>query len=324
MRLKKNSDSSKSVLSCNETQENSRSFESLSRVSKNQNNQHDKNLIYHVNKSIEEKRLCILSDCVADILIVVHEHEQEHSNFEITFEIISRSWYIRDLIKTLRAYIRNCSQCLQIQIRRHKSWENLQFIYSFWIFFHIITMNFVLELSKTKKKRNCILSITNKFTKRILLISNKFTYMIEDWAIHLLKETQRRDWNISKMIIFDKNRKFLSDLWRTLFTKLSVFMFYSTAYYSQIEDVSERINQTRKIALRYYIQELQNSTLWMISLWKFQSVFNNTRFVVIEKILNELLYEVTSSLFLNISSLNKTKKNHSQLKNKAEDAINWA
>jgi hypothetical protein len=119
--IQKNSKSSKSVSSSNEIQENSRSSKSLSRSNENHDNQHNKNLIYHVNKSTEEKRLCISSNCVADILIVAHEHEQEHSDFEVTFEIISRSWYIRDLIKTLRAYMKNCSQCLQIQIRRHRS-----------------------------------------------------------------------------------------------------------------------------------------------------------------------------------------------------------
>jgi hypothetical protein len=158
------SKSSKSVSSFNETQKNSKSSKSLSRFNENHDNQHDKNLIYHVNKSTEEKRLCISSNCVADVLIVAHEHEQEHSDFEITFEIISRSWYIRDLIKTLKAYIKNCSQCLQIQIRRHKSWKNLQFIHFSSISFHTIIINFVLELFKVKEI-DCILSMIDKFTK---------------------------------------------------------------------------------------------------------------------------------------------------------------
>jgi hypothetical protein len=89
--IQKNSRSSKQVSLSNEIHENSRSLKSLSRFNENQNNQHDKNLIYHVNKSTEEKRLCISSECVADILVVAHEHEQEHSEFEVTFEIISRS-----------------------------------------------------------------------------------------------------------------------------------------------------------------------------------------------------------------------------------------
>jgi hypothetical protein len=125
------------------------------------------------------------------------------------------------------------------------------------------------------------------------------------------------------MIISNRNRKFLSDLWRTLFTRLNVFMLYFTAYHSQTDDVSERTNQTLKIALRYYIQELHDSTLWITSLWKFQSVFNNTRSVVTEKTSNELLYELTSNLSLNISITDKT-LNHNQLRKETQNALNWA
>ncbi len=288
------------------------------------NRSNNKNLIYHVNRSIEEKRLCISSDCVQNILVIAHDQDQEHSEFDACFEIISRSWYIRELTKAFKAYIKHCSQCLQIQIRRHKSWRNLQLIHSSSISFHILIMNFVLSLSKIKDEIDCVLSIIDKFTKRVMLISEKFTYTVKNWAIHLLKESQRRDWNISKVIIFDRDKKFLFDLWRTLFTKLNVFMLYSTAYHSQTNDVNERTNQTLKIALRYYIQELHDSTLWITALWKFQSVFNNTRSAAIEKISNELLYEVTSNLSLNISSSNKIVDNHTQLRKKAQNVIDWA
>jgi hypothetical protein len=189
--------------------------------------------------------------------------------------------------------------------------------------FHTITMNFVLELSKIKEEMNCVLSVIDKFTKRVMLISEKFTYTAKDWAMTLLEESQRRNWSISKMIISNRNRKFLSDLWRTLFTRLNVFMLYFTVYHSQIDDVSERTNQILEIALRYYIQELHDSTLWITALWKFQSVFNNTRSAVTKKISNELLYEVTSNLSLNISSSNKIVDNHTQLRKEAQNVINW-
>jgi hypothetical protein len=285
------------------------------------NHSDDSNLIYHVNKFTREKRLCILSDCVSNILTITHE--QEHSNSKVCFEIISRSWYIKELIRALREYIRHCSQCQQIQIRRHKSWENLQSIHFSSISFDIIIMNFVLELSKIRDELNCILFVTDKFTKRIMLISEKSTYIAENWAIQLLNETQRRDWDILKMIIFDRDRKFLFDLWRTLFTKLEVFMLYFTVYHSQIDETSERINQTLKIALHYYIQKLQDFTLWTTALWKFQSVFNNTRFAVTDKISNELLYEVTSNMSLNISASGKSLLDLKQLRKKAQNAINW-
>jgi hypothetical protein len=191
--------------------------------------------------------------------------------------------------------------------------------------FHTIIMNFVLRLFKIKDEVDCVLSVTNKFIKRVMLISEKFTYTIEDWAIHLLKKSQRRDWDISKMIIFDKNRKFLSDLWRILFIKFEISMFYSTVYHSQTNDVNERTNQTLKIALRYYIQELHDFILWITTLWKYQRVFNNTRSTETKKISNELLYDVISNLSLNISSTtNRNIENHHILRKNAENVINWA
>jgi transposase InsO family protein len=184
-------------------------------------------------------------------------------------------------------------------------------------------MNFVLSLSKIKEKVNCVLSMIDKFTKSVMLISRKSTYTIENWTVQLLKKSQRRDWDISKMIISDKDKKFLSDLWRTLFEKLEIFLLYSTTYHSQTNDVSERTNHTLEIALRYYIQEFNDFILWITILWKFQTTFNNTRSIATKKISNELLYEITSNLLLNISSSNKTVDNHTQLRKEAQNVMDW-
>jgi hypothetical protein len=125
------------------------------------------------------------------------------------------------------------------------------------------------------------------------------------------------------VIISDRDRKFLSNLWRTLFTQLRVFMLYFTAYHSQTNEASERTNQTLEIALKYFIQKMLDSTLWISALWKFQSIYNNTRFAITEKTFNELLYEITSHLSLNIAS-NKTPESHNLLRKDVQNAINWA
>ncbi len=275
-------------------------------------------LIWFVLSSIlisVSQRLCISSDCVPNILAIAHE--QRHSDFEVCFEIISRSWYIKELIRALREYIKHCSQCQQIQIRWHKSWKSLQSIHSSFVSFHTITMNFVLQNLKINKELNCILSVIDKFSKRIMLISEKFTYIAKQWSDQYLKELNKRNWEISKVIISDRDRKFLSDFWRNLFLKLEIFMLYFTVHHSQIDEASERINQTLKIAFRYYIQKFQDSTLWTTALWKFQLVFNNTRFAITDKISNELLYEVTSNMSLNISISDKSLLDLKQLRKKA-------
>jgi hypothetical protein len=65
----------RSVFTFNQNQKKSRSVESISSFNSIHDRQNDMNLIYHVNKSTEEKRLCISSKCVANILVVAHERK---------------------------------------------------------------------------------------------------------------------------------------------------------------------------------------------------------------------------------------------------------
>lgn len=44
------------------------------------------------------------------------------------------------------------------------------------------------------------------------------------------------------MIISDRDPKFLSDLWASLFKLLGVKLLYSTAYHPQTDGASERTN----------------------------------------------------------------------------------
>ena len=107
-------------------------------------------LIYHVNSLIDLRRLCILSNCVKDILNIAHE--QDHSNFARCFDIIFKAWYVRELIRHLRIFINHCSECFVLQIRRHSSYEDLQFINSSSLSFYIITLDFIFALSLTREE----------------------------------------------------------------------------------------------------------------------------------------------------------------------------
>lgn len=283
----------------------------------------DENLIYHVDRETDIKRLCISSSCVKNILNIAHEND--HLDFEASFEIISRSWYIRELFKNLRQYIKHCSQCLVIQTRRHKFWKSLQSIHSSSISFHTVAMNFVLRLFVNNEEFDCVLSMIDKFITRIMLISEKSIYFVENWFIYYLQKLNRRDWRISKIIIFDRDRKFLSNFWHKLFINLDVSMFYFIVYHSQIDDASERINQSMKIVLRYYIQQLFDVSLWVFSLWTFQAVVNNIKSARTDKISNELLYEIISNRSLNLMKFStKIDHFHDHLRKKTQNVINWA
>lgn len=98
------------------------------------------------------------------------------------------------------------------------------------------------------------------------------------------------NWKLFKQIINDKNRKFLSEFWSTLFGNFEIKLFYSIAYHSQTNELFERTNQTAKITLRYHMITLNDFRVWIKVFFAIQRVFNNFVFFI-DHISNEVVYE---------------------------------
>src|SRR5438045_8945624 len=80
-----------------------------------------------------------------------------------------------------------------------------------------------------------------------------------------------------KVILSDRDRKFLSEFWSALFTRLGVQLLYSTAYHPQTDGQSEKTNQTVEIMLRFFIATLEKPTEWLWCLPRIQSELNNSK-----------------------------------------------
>ena len=101
-------------------------------------------------------------------------HDQsEHSGFAVTYERIIENFYIFKLSKKLRDYIKNCSQCKLNQTFRHLFYEALQSIINSLKSFHIIMIDFIIILFKSKKNKfDCVMSMIDKFSKIVIFIAN--------------------------------------------------------------------------------------------------------------------------------------------------------
>ena len=153
------------------------------------------------------------------------------------------------------------------------------------------------------------MSIICKFFKRVTLISEKIIWKAQQWDIVLLNKLNIADWEISKIIIFDRNSKFLFDMWKKIFSRLETKLLYFIVYHSQIDDQNERTNQTIKIALRFHIIELKNFVDWLNVLSRIQRDLNNFFFAIIDVTSNEVAYDFTSlqtSNLLRSSSIDLT------------------
>ena len=281
-------------------------------------------LIYHIDRVTRHQRLCIPAGLVKEILQLAHGNG--HPGFQRCYEIIAGSWYIRGLTNQLREYIRHCPDCQVLQTRRHQPYGSLSPIETPPVPFHTLTLDFILALPSSEEGWDTILSVTDKFSKRITGIPGKATWSAAQWAHALLDRLEIADWGVPKAIISDRDRKFMSELWDTLFQRLGVALLYSTAYHPQTDGSSERTNQTMEIAIRFYIHTiLDKPSLWPKILPRLQALLNNSSSSTTGKTPNELAYGFTPNTALDLLTPSSSKTPEFLIaRQSAKDAISFA
>ena len=277
------------------------------------------------NHAYESRRLCVLWLAIQNILKTAHD--DSHLEFARCYEKIFSSYYIRGLSRYCRDFLKHYSKCQAYQTRRHKSYDSLQSILTSSISFHTITIDFVLTLpSSVLKRLDCLMSISCKYSKRIVLVFDKITFSAVQWRHALLNRLDIVDWDLSKAIISNRDRKFLFDMWEVMFSRLEIELLYSTTYHSQTDEQSERTNQTIEIALRFLISTLKHSNQWFEILLSIQRDFNNSSSSTNQSS-NEIAYDFTSVQALNLFASWKSfadlslKKSRLIIRTKVFDAI---
>ena len=275
-------------------------------------------------RAFEPRRLCVPAKAIKGIFEATHDGNG-HTGFARCYERISNAYYVRNLSGLLREYLKHCPKCQTHQTRRHKPHGSLQPILSPPVPFHTITMDFMLAFPKTLTGLNCSMTVTCKFSKRATIIPGKDTWSGAQWASALLERLNIGDWGLPKVIISDRDRKFLSDLWSELFTKLGVKLLYSTAYHPQTDGQSERTNQTMEIIFRFLMTTLTDPKEWPKLIGPIQRALNNAKGVVTGKSANEIIYGFTP-----VQSTDFTKASPEALlapkdiRLEVADAIAWA
>ena len=101
---------------------------------------------------------------------------------------------------------------------------------------------------------------------------------------------QKKAWSLSRIIIFDKNKKFLSEFWKITFHHLRVKLHYITTYHFSVDEQSERTNQTVELVMRLALMkdEITNFTILLSSI---QTMLNNSVNSFIKIFFNEIIYE---------------------------------
>ena len=175
-----------------------------------------------------------------------------------TYELLSRYYYWPKMDEDSRSYVKSCYKCqsnkpsnqnqiglLQPLPIPDRPWEQ-------------VTMDLITQLPKTKNGHDAIVVFVDKLTKMVHVCPTTTKISAPELARIFFKEVIRLH-GLPKSIVSDRDPRFTSHFWKSLWSQLGTKLTMSTAYHPQTDGQTERTNRTLEDMLRSYVNFEQNN-----------------------------------------------------------------
>ena len=207
----------------------------------------DTGLLYMLDRPGPD-RLCVPRKLVRKVLEYGHD-SHAHGGINRTYDRLRTSVYIPKMRKVVQAYIESCPSCQLSKPSRQLPYGQLHPVGKAEQPLEELSIDFVVGLPLTANGHNCFMAVTDKFSKFIRIIPGNETDSAETWAGRYFDQIYR-EWGLPCRFFSDRDPKFTSSFWKSLFEKCKVALGMTTAYHPSADGQAERSNQTIETALR--------------------------------------------------------------------------
>ena len=202
-------------------------------------------------------KLCV-PKCSLRELMIVEQHNLGHFGKSKTLEFLNQDYFWPGMTKDVEQHVQRCQVCqkgkgtttnaglyLPLPVP-NKPWE-------------YISMNFVLGLPPIQRKSDSIIVVVDHFSKMAHFIPCKKTSDASNVAALFCKEVYKLH-GVPLSIVSDKDAKFLTHFWRTLWHKIGTELSFSTSFHHQTDGQTEVVNRNLGNLLRCLIGK--NPRIW--------------------------------------------------------------
>jgi hypothetical protein len=181
----------------------------------------------------ETPRLCVPDDKELKLQLLQEHHDARisgHLGKDKTYSNLARLYFWPKLSKEVYRYIASCDACQRNKGTNKQPAGLLQPLAVPQQRWEQVSMDFIVQLPKTKQGHDAIFVIVDKLTKRIHLTPTHTTATAPEVA-KIFFQTIFRHHSLPRSIVSDRDPKFVSKFWKALFKQLGVHLAISTAHH---------------------------------------------------------------------------------------------
>jgi hypothetical protein len=261
-------------------------------------------------------RLCIPVGSVR-LLLLQEAHGgglMGHFGAKKTEVVLSTHFFWPRMRRDVERFVARCTTCQKAKSRLnpHGLYMPLPIPSVPWA---DISMDFVLGLPRTKRGSDSVFVVVDRFSKMAHFIPCHKT----DDAIHIanlfFKEIVRLH-GMPSTIVSDRDVKFLSHFWRTLWNKLGTKLLFSTTCHPQTDGQTEVVNRTLSAMLRAILKK--NLKMWEECLPHVEFAYNRAEHSTTKVSPFQVVYGFNPRAPIDLLPLPTTEQVHSDAKERAD------